>query len=120
LSNDALALVEASLSVEYGYDIAAQVVCERGVAESSPPDGALIRRNQQRSVAIPFDWLERFQTAYVTEVQHWVNALHANKLFSGANAWDGYVSLVIAEACAKSLHSGQPVLVQPAAKPALY
>lgn len=120
LTNDALALVEASLSVEYGYDIAAQIICERGVAESLSPDAALIRRNQQNTVAIPVDWLERFQTAYVSEVQHWVNALHQHGRFTGATAWDGYISLLIAEACVQSLRSGQPTPVPQPAKPALY
>jgi hypothetical protein len=31
--------------------------------------------------------------------------------FAGASAWDGYRALQITDACVRSLHSGQPVVV---------
>ncbi|NJM42630.1 MAG: Gfo/Idh/MocA family oxidoreductase [Anaerolineae bacterium] len=109
LSGGGLATIEAYLTAEYGYDISAEVVCERGVAETLDPDVSRIRLNQQLALPVPQDWLVRFQPAYVIEFQNWVNALHGKGAFAGATAWDGVQAVRIAEASLQSLHSGQPV-----------
>jgi myo-inositol 2-dehydrogenase/D-chiro-inositol 1-dehydrogenase len=103
-----MASIEGSFAVEYGYDIAVQAVCERGVCETREPAGAAIRSGQVQTVRIALDWLERFQTAYVAEFQAWVDSLRSGGIFPGAHGRDGYRALVLAEACLRSMRSGQP------------
>ena len=52
------------------------------------------------------DWLARFPDAYVLEMQRWVEGLRGGTL-TGPGAWDGYASLLAAESCIASLHSGE-------------
>jgi myo-inositol 2-dehydrogenase/D-chiro-inositol 1-dehydrogenase len=120
MSGACMASLEATQAVEYGYEIAAEVICERGTAETIQPDLAMVRKGQQRSLAVLEDWLQRFQTAYVTELKRWTAALRAGRTFEGASAWDGYMASLIADACIESLRSGQPVAVPAVERPGLY
>lgn len=120
LSGDCLAAVEVFAAAEYGYEVAAEVVCERGTALTGQPEHALVRASRMRSAGVPFDWLERFQDAYILELQDWVKSLRGGQAFSGASAWDGYVALRITEACVRSLKAGRPVAVETPARPELY
>jgi myo-inositol 2-dehydrogenase / D-chiro-inositol 1-dehydrogenase len=120
LSGGGLATIEGYHSAEYGYDIFAEVVCERGVAETMQPDAARVKHQHQSGLSIHPDWLSRFQPAYVIEFQEWVDSLHGKRAFTGATAWDGYQAVLIAEACLQSLRSGQPAALQAVTKPNLY
>lgn len=120
LTGDCLATVEVFAAAEYGYEVTAEIVCERGTALTGQPDYALVRAARARSADVPFDWLERFQDAYVLELQDWVRSLRTGEAFSGAGAWDGYMALRITDACVRSLKTGQPVTVEKAALPELY
>lgn len=120
LTGDCLATVEVFAAAEYGYEVTAEVVCERGTALTGQPDYALVREARARSASVPFDWLERFQDAYVAELRDWVRSLRTGEAFGGASAWDGYMALRITEACGRSLKTGQPVAVDHPAVPELY
>jgi myo-inositol 2-dehydrogenase/D-chiro-inositol 1-dehydrogenase len=116
----ALGTIEHFPNAGYGYDIQAEVVCERGVASTASPSTAQVHLNQQRGLHVSADWLERFQTAYVTEFQAWVDALNGGPAFPGACAWDGYCAARLAEACLESITSGRAVMVESEDKPKLY
>jgi myo-inositol 2-dehydrogenase/D-chiro-inositol 1-dehydrogenase len=75
------------------------------------PRPAIVRRARALSAAVPMDWLERFQTAYIAELAQWTRSLRTGEPFDGAGAWDGYRALQVTDACIRSLHGGQPVLV---------
>jgi myo-inositol 2-dehydrogenase/D-chiro-inositol 1-dehydrogenase len=120
LSGPCLATVEASLAVEYGYEITAEIVGELGTTETMQPDTASVRFQQQRRLPVPQDWLVRFQAAYVAELQDWVRSLHASQPFGGASAWDGYMAALAAEACLQSLRSGAPASVPTPIRSELY
>jgi myo-inositol 2-dehydrogenase/D-chiro-inositol 1-dehydrogenase len=120
LSGDCLATIEVFGAAEYGYEVSAEIVAERGAAITMPPGDAVVRSLQARSVGVPQDWLARFQGAYVAELANWVRAAQAEQPFAGANAWDGYMSLLVADACIRSLHNGTPVAVPALARPGLY
>ena len=120
LSGTCLATVEVSVAVEYGYEVAAEVVGERGAAVTVQRDAALLRARQTCGVAVPQSYLERFQEAYVSEVTAWVESLQSEQPFPGATAWDGYMSLLVSAACLESLRSGKPVVVPSPEKPACY
>ncbi len=120
LSNGCLATVEVFVAAEYGYEVSAEIVGERGTAVTLQPDQALVRAHGARGVAVPADWLTRFQEAYVAELRAWVQGIRTEQAFGGANAWDGYMSLLVSDACAQSLRSGASVAVPVPTKPRLY
>jgi len=120
LSGECLATVETSVAVEYGYEVSAEIVGARGAAVTLQPDYALVRAQQACSVAVPMSHLDRFQAAFVPELTNWVHSVQAGEAFAGANAWDGYMSLLVADACIQSLQSGASVRVPTPPIPGLY
>ena len=119
MSGNCLATIEVYISARYGYEVVAEIAGERGAAVTAAPNLAILLRQRRRAAAIHGEWLERFQDAYVIELEQWLQSLRGRP-FTGASAWDGYVALVVAEACIASLHSGQPQSVRIAARPGLY
>jgi len=111
--------IETNVVSGYGYEVGVEVVGEQGVVRTAPPAGAVVRRDHATSQRIEDDWLDRFHVAYVTEVQDWVESL-GNGGPTGPDAWDGYASLVVADACLASLRSGSPQKVAKLEPPALY
>jgi myo-inositol 2-dehydrogenase / D-chiro-inositol 1-dehydrogenase len=111
--------IETNVVAGYGYEVGVEIVGERGVVRSAPPAGAVVRRDRAASQRIDDDWLDRFHAAYVTEVQRWVESLD-NGVPTGPDAWDGYASLVVADACLASLRSGSPQKVTKLDPPRLY
>lgn len=120
LSGECLATVEVSVAIEYGYEVSAEIVGERGTALTMQPGLALVRSREARSVAVSSDGLMYFQEAYVSELTHWVHAIQTGQTFPGATAWDGYMSLVVSDACIQSLHSGTLVAVSTPTRPGFY
>jgi myo-inositol 2-dehydrogenase/D-chiro-inositol 1-dehydrogenase len=111
--------IETNVVSGYGYEVGVEVVGESGVVRSAPPSGAVVRRDFAASQRIEDGWLDRFHTAYVIEVQEWISSLQ-NGGPTGPDAWDGYASLVVADACIASLRSGSPEKVATLDVPALY
>lgn len=119
LSGDCVGTIEAFVSARYGYEVVAEVVGAQGAATTAQPIPSTMRRDQQRSTVVHADWLERFQEAYVLELEQWVQSLRGAP-FQGASAWDGYVSLLVARACIDSLESGKPQAVDAPEPPQIY
>ena len=111
--------IETYVASRYGYEVGVEVVGERGTVQIAPLAGAVVRRDRAASQRIEDDWLDRFHTAYVIEVQEWIESL-VNGAPAGPDAWDGYASLVVADACIASLRSGTPQKVAKLDRPALY
>ena len=57
LTNDSLADVEVYVNADYGYEVSAEVVCQRGSAITTLAENVLVRSEAQRSHPIPKDWL---------------------------------------------------------------
>ena len=89
LTGDCLATIELFVAAEYGYEVAAEIVAERGTVVTGQPDNAIVRSAQARSVTVPTHWLDRFQDAYVAELTQWVRSIQMEQACPGANAWDG-------------------------------
>jgi myo-inositol 2-dehydrogenase/D-chiro-inositol 1-dehydrogenase len=96
-----------------------EVVGEAGTAHTASWGSPVLRRDQTLSQRIESDWLERFRTAYVIEMQRWIEDLRKGQL-TGPNVWDGYMSLVTVESCISSLESGSPQRSPIPERPALY
>ena len=111
--------IETNVVSGYGYEVGVELVGERGTVRTAPPAGAVVRRDRAASQRIEDDWLDRFHTAYVIEMQQWVESLR-NGRPTGPDAWDGYASLVAADACLASLRSGSAQKVAKLDVPGLY
>lgn len=118
LGDGALALVELNLSAGYGYEVGAEVCGERGSVTAGLPGGAWVRLEGGARVHVPADWLQRFDAAYAAEVSAWVEHVRTGQPWP--HAWDGYASLVVAEACAEALATARPVRVPSEPPPPLY
>jgi myo-inositol 2-dehydrogenase / D-chiro-inositol 1-dehydrogenase len=111
--------IETYVTARYGYEVGVEIVGERGTVQTSPPAGAVVRREGMVSQRIEQDWLERFRAAYEVEARLWVESL-LDGTPGGPDAWDGYASLVAADACVASLRSGSPERVARLERPAFY
>jgi myo-inositol 2-dehydrogenase/D-chiro-inositol 1-dehydrogenase len=114
-----LGTIETNVVSGYGYEVGVELVGELGTAQLGPSSGAVVRRERTVSQRVEEDWLERFHEAYVIELRNWIASL-GNGTLTGPDAWDGYASLVVADACIASLRSGSPQKVPTLEVPALY
>lgn len=91
----------------YGYEVVVEVTGEKGRLTSASHPSPVLRQSGTLSRAITPNWPQRFAQAYVAEAQSWIKAIGQNET-TGPSAWDGYMSLVVAEACIRSAETGQP------------
>lgn len=120
LTNDSLAVIEVYVNADYGYEVTAEVVCERGSAITTLADDILVRAEAQRAHPIPKDWLVRFQNAYSLEIVEWVESIQGGRPFRGASTWDGYMTMLITGACIESFRSCAVTSLKVPDKPMLY
>ena len=103
----------------YGYEIVVEITGETGKARTVSHTSPVLRQGNTVAQNVTPDWPQRFAQAYVDEVQIWLDAIRAGEP-SGPSAWDGYMSLVVAEACIRSVESGSPERAVGIDCPALY
>jgi myo-inositol 2-dehydrogenase/D-chiro-inositol 1-dehydrogenase len=108
--------IEVYMNCGYGYDIRGELVCERGSLSLAPPRNTEIRHGGVQFFPFAPDWRPRFAAAYRGQIQSWVHGI-ATGTFGGASAWDGYVATAVADACVRSLDSGEPVDIVLADRP---
>lgn len=111
--------IEIFVNCHYGYDIKCELVCEEGVISLPEPSSPLIRSNATKSKEILMDWKKRFEVAYNTELQLWIDSTIAGKV-TGPSAWDGYMASYIAQVCSIARETGAVTSVQIQQKPSLY
>jgi myo-inositol 2-dehydrogenase/D-chiro-inositol 1-dehydrogenase len=112
--------VEVFMAAGYGYDVRAELVCERGTLARRPVDPVRVCHEGAESLAIAADWRGHFAAAYQRQLQAWVQSLHTGQPTGGATAWDGYAATAVAAACVEALETGRRTEVRLQAKPALY
>ena len=120
MSNNCFATAEVYVNDEYGYEVSAELVCQRGTVVTEQADKALVRARSHRGYYVASDWLSPFQDAYVAELIDWVDSLQTGQPFHGATAWDGYVTMMVTTAAIQSLNNCAVVPVKLIEKPALY
>lgn len=114
-----LGIIQYNADSGYGYEVYVEITGESGQATSASLSAPQVRRAGQLSQAVESSWRDRFDDAYVNEATSWVNGIAADT-FEGPTAWDGYTSLVVADACIRSIATGQPEDVVLDQKPAFY
>jgi myo-inositol 2-dehydrogenase / D-chiro-inositol 1-dehydrogenase len=120
MSGGCVASVEVFVTARYGYEVNAELVCERGIAQTPLPHDVVIRSAFNRSQRVPEGFMGRFSDAYEIEVEQWTDALIRGEEPGGADAWDGYISLVASEGCVESLKTGSPQRLEKPERPKLY
>lgn len=115
----ALGSLEYNGDSGYGYEVTVEVTGESGRLRTASHPSPSLRHAGTLSRAITPNWPQRFAQAYIDEVQDWIDALRREEA-TGPSAWDGYMSLIVAEAAIRSAETGAPQPVEAVAKPALY
>jgi myo-inositol 2-dehydrogenase/D-chiro-inositol 1-dehydrogenase len=111
--------IEAFVDCGYGYDVRAELVCEKGTISLNPSPTTSLRHAGHDGYETPPDWRGRFRDAYRAQMEAWVASL-SGKPNEGASAWDGYRAIRVTEACLEASRSGGKVAVPLEDKPAFY
>ncbi|MFF4799231.1 Gfo/Idh/MocA family protein [Streptomyces sp. NPDC001351] len=111
--------VEIFVNCGFGYQVQAEVVCERGTARIGDGHGMVTNMAGRWGGTITQDYLQRFADAYDREVQAWVDATRRGEVV-GPSVWDGYAVAAVCEAGVKALEEGTRVPVELVERPALY
>jgi len=111
--------VEVFMNAGYGYDVRAELVCEKGTLTMVPPAHAELRHNGVQSFPFAQDWRPRFAAAYRLQMQAFVDSIETQQP-TGAGAWDGFVATAVAEAGVKALESAAPVRIELPTVPGFY
>jgi myo-inositol 2-dehydrogenase/D-chiro-inositol 1-dehydrogenase len=115
----ALASIETSVNIAYGYDIRGEIVGETGVAALAESNPVVLKSGGIFSGRVPMDWRERFAPAFDAEFRAWLAAA-AKGGAAGPSAWDGYVATVVTDAGVAAIKSGGRVAIALRDQPALY
>ncbi|MFI8193525.1 Gfo/Idh/MocA family protein [Streptomyces sp. NPDC085946] len=115
----ALSDVEIFVNCGFGYQVQAEVVCERGTARIGDGHALVTATAGRWGGTIAQDWTERFADAYDREVQAWVDATRRGEV-TGPGTWDGYAAAAVCEAGVRALRDGGRVAVDLAERPAPY
>ncbi|GAB2848346.1 Gfo/Idh/MocA family oxidoreductase [Streptomyces deserti] len=115
----ALSDVEIFVNCGYGYQVQAEVVCERGTARVGDGHALVTNMAGRWGGTIAQDFTERFADAYDREIQAWVDATRRGEV-TGPSTWDGYAAAAVCEAGVRALEEGGRVEVDLVEKPALY
>lgn len=111
--------IEVFVDCGYGYDVRAELVCEKGTIALNPSPSTTLRHAGHDGYETPPDWRSRFAEAYRVQMQAWVDSL-SGRPNDGASAWDGYRAIQVTEACLSAVRSGSRVAVPLEERPAFY
>jgi myo-inositol 2-dehydrogenase / D-chiro-inositol 1-dehydrogenase len=115
----ALVDVEIYVNCGFGYQVQAEVVCERGTARVGDGHALVTHAAGRGGGIIAQDYIERFADAYDREIQAWVDATRRGEV-TGPSAWDGYAVAAVCEAGVRALEEKARTAVELVERPALY
>ncbi|KAA0938701.1 Gfo/Idh/MocA family protein [Streptomyces apricus] len=118
-SGGAIVDVEINVNCGFGYQVQAEVVCERGTARIGDGHALVTQQAGHWGGAIAQDYTERFEDAYDRQVQAWVDATRRGEV-TGPSAWDGYATAAVCEAGVRAQQEGGRVEVTLADRPPFY
>ncbi|MFJ8058510.1 Gfo/Idh/MocA family protein [Streptomyces sp. NPDC096142] len=111
--------VEMFVNCGFGYQVQAEIVCERGTARIGDGHAMVTNMAGRWGGTIAQDFVERFADAYDREIQTWVDATRRDEV-TGPSAWDGYAAAAVCEAGVRALEEGGRVEVELVERPAFY
>ncbi len=113
LENGALATIDNSRQAVYGYDQRVEVFGSAGmvaVSNRTPDNHVLLSANDASSAKPQYFFLERYQEAYVAELQQFVDCVLHDRSPS-VGGMDGLMAVILGLAAKKSLQENRPVRV---------
>ena len=110
---------EIFINAQYGYDVRAELVCEKGTIALTPPHDVTVKHSAREGFAVP-ERLAAALCACLPRRAPGVDGGRRRGVPVGASAWDGYVATAVADAGLRSLASGRPTEVELEPRPALY
>uniref|UniRef100_A0A2A4Z9G5 Inositol 2-dehydrogenase n=1 Tax=OCS116 cluster bacterium TaxID=2030921 RepID=A0A2A4Z9G5_9PROT len=119
MDNKALASVEISVNIDYGYDIQGEISAEKGSVSLGETNKVIVKSQGHFEGEIFTDWMLRFVEAYDVEIAMWAEAARAGGV-TGPSAWDGYAIQAVSDAAIKSADSGDVVELNIGEKPSIY
>lgn len=119
-TSGALVTVEIFVSCGFGYQVHAEVVCERGTASVGADHGLQTSVSGRVGVEIDQDFLSRFGPAYERELRQWVRTAARGGPVDGPSAWDGYAAAAACEAGVRAQHHGVRTPVTLVDRPSFY
>ena len=114
-ANGALGIIENSRKAVYGYDQRVEVFGSKGtaMADNNTPTSMVVYNESGTIRDKPlYFFLERYEAAFVAEMQAFVNAIREDKPTT-VSGNDGLAPVLIALAAQESLKSGKPEKVDP-------
>ncbi|MGW0567106.1 Gfo/Idh/MocA family protein [Streptomyces tauricus] len=111
--------VEINVNCGFGYQVQAEVVCERGTARIGDGHSLVTNMAGRWGGTIAQDFTERFEDAYDRQMQAWVDATRRGEV-TGPSAWDGYATAAVCEAGVRAQKEGGRVEVHLADRPPFY
>lgn len=111
--------VEIFVNCGFGYQVQAEVVCERGTARIGDGHAMVTNMAGRWGGTITQDFIDRFADAYDRELQMWVDATRRGEV-TGPSTWDGYAAAAVCEAGVRALNEGGRVEVELVERPSLY
>ncbi|WLW50590.1 Gfo/Idh/MocA family protein [Streptomyces sp. YU58] len=111
--------VEIFVNCGFGYQVQAEIVCERGTARLGDGHALVTNMAGRWGGTIAQDYTERFADAYDRELQAWVDATRDDRV-TGPSVWDGYAAAAVCEAGVRALEEGGRVEVELVERPAMY
>ncbi|MFC8343319.1 Gfo/Idh/MocA family protein [Streptomyces sp. NPDC057280] len=115
----AISDVEIFVNCGYGYQVQAEVVCERGTARIGDGHAMVTNMAGRWGGTIAQDFTDRFADAYDRELQAWADATRRGEV-TGPSVWDGYAAAAVCEAGVRALTDGGRVEVELVERPELY
>ncbi|QPL04892.1 MULTISPECIES: Gfo/Idh/MocA family protein [Actinomyces] len=111
---------EVNVNIQFGYSIECELVMEAGTVRLGDQEKVHVRDVHGNRNAMCQSHIDRFQTAFNTEFQSWINAV-ARDEHTGSTSWDGYAATCVVDAALESLgNGGREVSVSMIDKPTFY
>ncbi|WP_172191329.1 Gfo/Idh/MocA family protein [Actinomyces faecalis] len=111
---------EVNVNLEYGYSIECELVLENAAVRLGDQERIFIRDIHGDRNAMCQSHIDRFQAAFNTEFQSWINAVAADE-HTGSTSWDGYAATAVVDAAVESLENdGKVVKVAMVERPDFY
>lgn len=110
-----LSTVDIFLNATYGYDIRCEVVGSDATVALAEPVDLVTDAALGRTTSYAADWRPRFADAYRRQDRAWVESLTSGHVSPLANATDGLIAALVAEAAIISMRSGGGFVAVPTA-----